>query len=110
MLPKAILFDMDGTLTEPYLDFDQIKRDMGIGPGPILESLAAMDSEPRRVAELILHQHEERAARGSTLNAGCEQLLKWLPEIGVETALVTRNSRRSVDTVFERHGFTLMSA
>jgi len=104
MLPKAILFDMDGTLTEPYMDFDQMRRDMGIGPGPILETLAAMEPAQRRIAEAVLHRHEDEAATASTLNTGCEGLLTWLREIGVETALVTRNSRRSVDTVFERHG------
>ena len=46
-LPRAILFDMDGTLTEPMLDFPRIRADMGIAQGPILESLAQMD-EPRR--------------------------------------------------------------
>jgi HAD superfamily hydrolase (TIGR01509 family) len=104
MLPKAVLFDMDGTLTAPNMDFDQIKRDMGIGPGPILETLASMNDDERRVAEVVLHRHEERAATESTLNPGCEELLQWLRGIGVETALITRNSRKSVRTVFDRHG------
>jgi HAD superfamily hydrolase (TIGR01549 family) len=95
---------MDGTLTEPYMDFDSIKRDMGIGPGPILETLAAMEPAARRVAEAVLHRHEHEAASASTLNPGCVELLTWLDEIGVATALVTRNSRRSVRTVFDRHG------
>ncbi|HSV14331.1 MAG TPA: HAD family hydrolase [Tepidisphaeraceae bacterium] len=104
MLPKAILFDMDGTLTQPYMDYDRIKRDMGVGPGPILESLAAMEPQQRHAAEAILHQHEDAAASASTLNPGCVELLTWLREIGLETALVTRNSRRSVRTVFDLHG------
>ena len=29
--PAAILFDLDGTLTEPLLDFPRIHREMGIG-------------------------------------------------------------------------------
>src|SRR6476620_3337019 len=78
MLPKAILFDMDGTLTEPYMDFDQMRRDMGIGPGPILETLAAMEPAQRRIAEAVLHRHEDEAATASTLNTGCEGLLTWL--------------------------------
>lgn len=40
--PRVILFDMDGTLTEPLLDFPRIKADMGIGNRPILEALAEM--------------------------------------------------------------------
>jgi len=103
-LPKAILFDMDGTLTKPVLDFDQIRRDIGIGSGPILESIKRMTPEQKIVAERILHGHEDRAAEASALNAGCEQLLKWIDDAGIASALVTRNTRQSVDTVFRRHG------
>jgi HAD superfamily hydrolase (TIGR01509 family) len=102
-LPKAILFDMDGTLTQPLLNFDEIRRDMGIGNGPILETLSKMSKADRIVAEKILHHHEDRAAEESTLNVGCHELLEWLERAGILTALVTRNTRRSVDTVFRRH-------
>jgi HAD superfamily hydrolase (TIGR01509 family) len=105
MLPKAILFDMDGTLTEPYLDFDLIKREMGIERSePILEAMASMPPERRAVAEKILHGHEERAADASTLNPGCVELLSWVRSHRIESALVTRNSRQSVRTVFDLHG------
>ena len=39
-VPRAVLFDMDGTLTEPMLDFPRSKAEMGIGQRPILEALA----------------------------------------------------------------------
>lgn len=104
--PRAILFDMDGTLTEPMLDFGRIKAEIGIGDRPILEALAEMEAEARAVAERILHHHEERAAVGSTLNAGCESLLDWIESAGIRTALITRNSRRSVDVVVARHGLS----
>lgn len=102
--PKAVLFDMDGTLTQPYLDFAAIKAEMGIGNRPILESIAAMPPAERARAEAILHRHEDRAAVESTLNEGCEELLHYLNHLPLPTALVTRNSRKSVETVFRRHG------
>ena len=43
--PRALLFDMDGTITEQMLDFPAIKREMGIGDVPILETLAKMERE-----------------------------------------------------------------
>jgi len=105
VFPKAILFDMDGTLTEPYLDYALIKRDLGIDPDhPILESLAKMTSSQRAEAEIILHRHENAAAEASSLNPGCEELLHWLKHQHVPTALVTRNTRKSVRTVFDLHG------
>lgn len=102
--PRAILFDMDGTLTEPMLDFPRIKADMGIGNRPILEALAEMDAAARAAAEAVLLGHEDHAAENSTLNPGCRELLAWLEDRQIPTALVTRNSRRSVKIVLERHG------
>jgi HAD superfamily hydrolase (TIGR01509 family) len=103
-LPKAILFDMDGTITEPMLDFPRIKREMGIGQRPILEALAEMSEAERRVAEAVLHRHEEQAAANSVLNPGCRELLNWLERHRIGVAVITRNSRISVETVCKKHG------
>src|SRR3954447_75429 len=92
ILPGAVLFDMDGTLTEPMLDFPRIKAAMGIGDRPILEALSEMNACDRSLAEPVLHEHEERAAAGSTLNPGCRELLHLVRERGIRTALITRNS------------------
>jgi phosphoglycolate phosphatase len=103
MLPRAILFDMDGTLTEPMLDFPRIKAEMGIGPGPILESLAQLDESRRLLAEAILLRHEKFAAEQSKLNHGCHELLALLKSMRISMAVITRNSRLSVTTVITRH-------
>src|SRR5690242_19653144 len=68
VLPKALLFDMDGTLTQPALDFPRIKAAMGIGTRPILEALAEMNEAERKRAQQILHEFEEVAAAQSLLN------------------------------------------
>lgn len=104
LFPAAVLFDMDGTLTEPMLDFAAIKAEMGIGDRPILETLAALTGAERAHAEGVLLRHEEHAAANSTLNPGCRELLRWLHEHRVRTALITRNSRLSMETVLRRHG------
>ena len=106
-LPAAVLFDMDGTLTAPLIDFAAIRRDMGLSPGPILERMAVMNPADRAAADAVLLRHEDDAAERSTLNAGCLELLAWLDRIGMPVALVTRNTRRSVATVFQRHGLHL---
>ncbi|QOV87402.1 HAD family hydrolase [Humisphaera borealis] len=101
--PAAVLFDMDGTLTEPMLDFPRIKREMGIGDQPILEALAAMSPGDRAAAEAVLLRHEGEAARLSRLNPGCREVLALLERSGIRTALITRNSRSSVQTVLQTH-------
>jgi HAD superfamily hydrolase (TIGR01509 family) len=103
--PRALLFDMDGTLTEPALDSPRIKAAMGIAlERPILEALAEMDAATRATAEATLHEYEDRAARESVLNPGCDELIQWIAARRFKTALITRNSRKSVASVLARHG------
>jgi len=102
-LPRAILFDMDGTITEPMLDFPRIKREMGIGQRPILEALAEMSASARQIAEAVLLRHEEEAAANSVLNPGCIELLNWLDRHRIGMAVITRNSRLNVETVCRKH-------
>ncbi len=102
---RAALFDMDGTITRPLLDFPRIKRDMGLSPDSlILESLAAMSDQARVLAMEVLERHERLAAEASELNPGAVELLGGLHQRGLGTGIITRNSRLSVDTVFARHG------
>ena len=108
ILPAAVLLDMDGTLTEPILDFRRIKEAMGIAPDrPILEALEAFSPSDRVDAERILHRFEDEAARLSTLNPGCREILASLDAKNVPTALITRNSRASVRTVLATHGLPI---
>lgn len=102
-LPRAILFDMDGTLTQPMLDFPAIKREMGIGDQPILEALAALPPVQRQPALAILQRHEQTAARNARLNDGCRELLDWLHLNNVASAIITRNSRISATTICTTH-------
>ncbi len=100
---SAVLFDMDGTLTVPRLDYAAIRRDLGIGPGRlILEERAERDPAGRAAADAVLLRHETEAAEQSDLNAGCRELLDALR--GVPLGLVTRNSRRSVEITLAKHG------
>ena len=104
--PRALLLDMDGTITEPMLDFPRIKREMGIGTRPILEAMRAMTPADRAAAEVVLARHEDEAAAASRLNPGCDRLFAWITEHRVVTALITRNTRSSVQTVLAKHGLS----
>jgi len=107
ILPSAVLFDMDGTLTEPILDFPRIKAEMGIGDRPILEALAEMEVTARVSAQEVLRWHEEHAAQNSVLNGGCRELLEWLRRRGLRAGLITRNSRQSAQTFLARHELSM---
>ena len=72
--------------------------------GPILEAMAHMSEPERRAAEEILCRREAEAAQASVLNDGVEQTLNWIDEAGMLSAVLTRNSRVSVETVLAKHG------
>jgi len=101
--PQGMLFDLDGTITEPFLDFPKIKEEMGIGQRPILEAMAELDGPNRLRVLSILQRHEQHAAATAALNHGCRELLELLRERRIPTAVITRNSRRSALAVLQRH-------
>lgn len=103
MTYRLVIFDMDGTLTRPYLDFPRIRQALDL-PEPLLESLQALPEGPGRDrAFALLAEFEREAALASELNPGAREILEFLPRHGVASALVTRNSRLSVRTVIEKH-------
>jgi len=102
--PSIVIFDMDGTLTRPLLDFDQIRAEIGLGPGPVLEAVQALPSDRRARAEAILQRHEDQAAAASRLQPGAACVVASIRAAGIPAVLMTRNSRRSVDVVLARHG------
>ena len=99
----AVLFDLDGTLTEPFLDFELIRAEIGIPAGPILEALETLPAEPRARALEILHRHEDQAAAAAVLHPGAADLLSWLRGRGLPVGLVTRNRRECVERVCRTH-------
>lgn len=103
---RVVIFDMDGTLTRPYLDFDLMREEIGLEPGPVLESVLAMSPEDRMAAEAILQRHEDEAAAASELQPGAAEVVAAVREAGMSAALMTRNSRRSVDMVLGKHGLS----
>ena len=103
---KAVIFDLDGTLTEQFFDFDAIRREMGLpeGGGPVLEAMEKMDSTQRQRAQDILEAHEQRAIRQSKLNPGTRRTLAALRRRGILLGVLTRNRRDNAAAVAGRHG------
>ncbi|UCG15291.1 MAG: HAD family hydrolase [Phycisphaerales bacterium] len=102
---SAIIFDLDGTITRPCLDFDAIRREMGLPPGrPILEEMDTLSPRQRAEALAVLDRHEERAARESTLHDGASETIAELHSQGHAVAVLTRNVRKWTRFVLEKHG------
>ena len=96
---KAVLFDFDGTLTEPGgLDFALIKQTIGCPPDqPILEFIESLsDSDQKAIALSELDRLENDAATLSEPNTGAEALLVYLQSLGLSLGIISRNSMQSI--------------
>ena len=103
---RLVIFDMDGTITRPYLDFKRIRAAIDL-PEPLLENMMALPpGPPRNRAFGLLEQFEDEAAEASELNDSVIDVLGALGTRDVRTGLVTRNSRRSALRVLGKHGIT----
>ena len=99
----GVIFDMDGTLIEPLLDFPAIRAELGVRADEgVLEALDARDPPAAQAGHAWLLEQELAAARRARLLPGARELLAALAQAGLKTALLTRNCRQAMRTVLDR--------
>lgn len=128
-LPLGIIFDMDGTLVQPCIDFASMRRRIydianedynntnttatssqpqqptttTIDSGCVLEIAAQLSSpESRRRAQEVFADIEQRAIDNMMFMDGLPDLLRFLDRHGVRRAVLTRNVERSVDAMHDK--------
>jgi phosphoglycolate phosphatase len=91
---RGVIFDLDGTLVDSGLDFDLMRREMGIAPGhSLLEAIDQLDEAEAVRCREILARHEWAGANAATLMPGVPEFLATLVARGLHRAVFTRNSR-----------------
>jgi len=96
---QAVLFDFDGTLTEPgALDFSAIKKAIGCPiDQPILEFIEGLSDSSAKIKTMaILDEFEMRAAKSSIPNPHTESVIKYLRLKEIKTGIITRNGLNPV--------------
>jgi HAD superfamily hydrolase (TIGR01549 family) len=106
MAIRAVIFDLDGTITQPFFDFDAIRAEMGLTAedGPVWEAMQKMSAERRRQMEQILFHHEQKGVEESELNEGAGETLAELRRLGIKIGILTRNRAVNAWAVAEKHG------
>lgn len=90
---KAVIFDMDGTLTVPVLNFLEMRSRLGLRPEQdILPTIQALPATERERAMAVIEELEEEGVRKMEVQPGALALLAFIAEARVERALMTRNS------------------
>jgi len=102
---RAVLFDLDGTLWENPVRWDELRRELGLPPDglPIYWHIASLPKEKREEAEARLREKEAEGVRFGRLKPGALELLEFLRSRGVLRVLVTNNSRESAEEVLRLH-------
>jgi HAD superfamily hydrolase (TIGR01549 family) len=100
----AMIFDLDGTITQSYFDFDMIRKEMGGIEGPILEAIEKMPIEKQHELNAVLDRYELDAAKNATLNPNVDQLLTFLETRKIKTGLLTRNTADNTAFVCKKFG------
>jgi HAD superfamily hydrolase (TIGR01509 family) len=105
---RLIVFDMDGTITRPYIDFAAIRRVIGLEDAGtmILDFIQSLPPAEREKANAILNDFEEEAARNVEPQEGALEVLVKIRRLGIKTAIFTRNSRKSVEAVLKKLALT----
>jgi len=97
---QLVIFDMDGTLIELTLNFQAIRRELAIeADDDILKAISKMAPERRKWAENWLVETERRTAANARLMPGAVETLAAIRAANIKTALLTRNTRASMQTV-----------
>lgn len=100
----VIAFDLDSTLTRPYLDFKQLRRQLNLPEGDILQWLEQLPSEKQRRARAIIEAFEQDGVDNVEWNHAAQTTLRAIRAMGIPLAIVTRNSRASLLAVCARLG------
>lgn len=104
---RGLIFDLDGTLVHSGLDFDLMRRQMGLPEKqPILEALDLLEEPRRSECWAILDRHEREGAERATLMPGVAELVQTLAARGIRRAVFTRNGRQAALRTLQRLGLS----
>lgn len=101
----GFVFDLDGTLTLPVLDFSELRRRLQCPNGvDILTFCNSKSGKDKEKAFRVVEEFEEEGRQNTKLQPGVCELLKFLTQCGLKRALITRNLQPSVDQLFDLLG------
>jgi HAD superfamily hydrolase (TIGR01509 family) len=103
---RAVIFDLDGTVVENSYDWPGIRAELGTTASSILEYLDGLPEPERSGKWAILERHEAEQTRQSSLREGMRELLGFLRDEGVKTALVTNNTKANTSYLLSKFRLT----
>lgn len=110
---RGVIFDLDGTLITPVLDFAHLRKMLCEASSlfedrsrDLLDTLQLLSPTTKRRAEKIISDFEDQGRKLFSFQPGAVQLLRLLEKKNLLRAVITRNSSASLDQLrqeMERH-------
>ncbi|EEX49244.1 MULTISPECIES: HAD family hydrolase [Jonquetella] len=105
---EGYILDWDGVIAETSLNFQPIRdRFFGGRHASLLEEMALLDEPERSQCREAIEAEELRGACAAQIVPGASDLLGWLVRQGKKYAVLSRNSRSSLDRSAANIGVTL---
>ena len=99
---KGIIFDMDGTLTVPIINFIEIRERLAIPDGADLSHTLNSRPEPSRSEGWqVIEAFEAEAAKNNRLQPGAVESLNRFHAAGIRLGVITRNRLSNCRILFE---------
>ncbi len=103
MTIRAIIFDMDGTLTESYINWPDLRSKINCPPEKtIIQHIDSLPAKQRKQANDILLQKEWEAAQHAAIRVGATELIDTLRARNYKLGLVTNNHGAAMHCVINR--------
>lgn len=112
---RGVVFDMDGTLTVPVIDFARMYREvlgrnhpriLSGSPIDILHEIQEWSADKQAAAYEVIARHEQQAHERLQIMPGAVELCAFLDAKKLRRGLITRNVKASVDLFHSRFGMT----
>ena len=102
---SGVIFDLDNTLVSSALDFDWLRQQLSCAANiDLLQYIADIpDVTHRKQLEDKVIEHELADARQLTIMPECENLLSYLRQQKIPTAVVTRNCAQAAKLKIDHH-------
>jgi HAD superfamily hydrolase (TIGR01549 family) len=102
---KGIVFDMDGTITVPVIDFKKLRKELNVADDwDLLKDLNRLSKTEKEKHLSVIHRYEKEASNNIILQDGVVESISMLKSRGIKLAILTRNSKESTELVLNKMG------
>ncbi|MCF7791868.1 MAG: HAD-IA family hydrolase [Victivallales bacterium] len=100
---KGIIFDMDGTLTVPVINFENMRNKLGVKKGTdLLEYSKSLPNKEKKKFFDVIESFERQSLLNLKFQSGVKSALEKFKDAEIKLGLVTRNNKKHTEYVLNK--------